>query len=334
MPDQLKELWSLVGNTPMIELSYTYRNGPERKILVKDERHNRLTGSIKDRMALYIVQKAYEQNQLTPGDTIIEASSGNTGIAMARIGQLLGHPVRIMMPDWMSEERKTLIQEYGAEIRLVSPAEGGFKGSIQLTKVHDYNERVFLPRQFENRYNVEAHEKSTGPEIDRLLIRNGIKPAAFVAGVGTGGTVMGVGRYLQPLYKGLQIHPLEPAESPTLSTGHQVGRHRIQGISDEFIPDILSLRDLSKPVQVNDGDAILMAQRLHRELELPVGISSGANLLGAIKVQQALQRSAPVVTVFPDDDQRYRSTDLFKAEPEREFYLSPEVRLLQYRVLK
>ena len=330
----LDELSAEVGNTPLLELTYRYRNGPEQQILVKDERQNQLTGSIKDRMALYILQKAYAEKAIMPGDTIVEATSGNTGIAFARIGQLTGHPVRIMMPDWMSEERQELIRNYGAQINLISPEQGGFLGSIRMTKITGHDERVFLPKQFENKYNAEAHEKSTGPEIDRLLLRNAIKPAAFVAGVGTGGTVMGIGKYLRSLYPQLKIHPLEPAESPTLSVGHKVGRHRIQGISDEFIPAIVELATLDRVIQVNDGDAILMAQRLAAELELGVGISSGANLLGAIKVQQDLPKGSVVVTVFPDGNRLYLSTDLFKTEPARYSYLSPDIRLLQYRMLK
>lgn len=292
-----------------------------------------MTGSIKDRMALYILEKAYKNGAVRSGDMIVEATSGNTGISFAAIGKALGHPVQILMPDWMSRERIELIKSYGAEIRLVSKEEGGFLGSIKLAELQAHNERVFLPRQFENRYNIEAHEQTTGPEIDRLLIREGIKPAAFIAGVGTGGTVMGVGGYLKMLYPGLKVHPLEPAESPTLSTGHKVGSHRIQGISDEFIPRIVDLTILDKVVSVHDGDAIIMAQRLGKELGLAVGISSGANMLGAIKVQQETGDNAPIVTVFPDSNKKYLSTDLFKEEPVSKNYLSTQIKLMGYQVL-
>lgn len=284
-------------------------------------------------MALYILEKAYKNGAVRSGDMIVEATSGNTGISFAAIGKALGHPVQILMPDWMSRERIELIKSYGAEIRLVSKEEGGFLGSIKLAELQAHNERVFLPRQFENRYNIEAHEQTTGPEIDRLLIREGIKPAAFIAGVGTGGTVMGVGGYLKMLYPGLKVHPLEPAESPTLSTGHKVGSHRIQGISDEFIPRIVDLTILDKVVSVHDGDAIIMAQRLGKELGLAVGISSGANMLGAIKVQQETGDNAPIVTVFPDSNKKYLSTDLFKEEPVSKNYLSTQIKLMGYQVL-
>jgi cysteine synthase A len=329
---QTDNLWKLIGNTEMIALTYRYRGGPEQEILVKCEQYN-LTGSIKDRMALYILQKAREQQKIRPGDLIVEATSGNTGIAFAAIGKALGYRVRIIMPDWMSLERRAIIKSYGAEIQLVSAAEGGFKGAIQIAEAMSHYDGVFLPRQFENLYNVEAHEHTTGREIGHLLLLERIKPDAFIAGVGTGGTVMGVGNYLRKLFPDVKIHPLEPAESPTLTTTYKCGSHRIQGISDEFIPDILDLGVLDKIVQVNDGDAILMAQKISSELGLGVGISSGANLVGAIKLQRQSSKSKAVITIFPDDNKKYVSTDLFKDEPVRENYFSPDVKLVGYKVL-
>ncbi|MDB5159568.1 MAG: cysteine synthase [Mucilaginibacter sp.] len=333
--DKINGLWQMVGNTPMIEVSYRYRDGVEQAIWVKCEHYN-LTGSIKDRMALYILQKAYETEAIRPGDTIIEATSGNTGIAFASIGNMLGHPVMIIMPDWMSKERIEIIKSCGAKIHLVSKEQGGFKGSIKIAEMMKQNDsRVFLPRQFENIYNAEAHEKTTGREIGHqlLLEKAKIVPCAFIAGVGTGGTIMGVGKYLRTLYPDIKLHPLEPAESPTLSTKTKNGSHRIQGISDEFIPDILNLESLDKIVQVNDGDAILMAQKLGQELGLAVGISSGANLLGAIKIQQEHKCKEAVITVFPDSNKKYLSTDLVNVEPVKDGYLSPDIKLTGYRPL-
>ncbi len=340
MPDKYKygfspqtdNLWKMVGNTPMISLAYRYRGGPEQRILIKCEQYN-LTGSIKDRMALYILQKAQESGELKPGDTIVEATSGNTGIAFAAIGKALGHKVKIIMPDWMSMERRALIKSFGASVELISREQGGFLGSIRIAEAMSTFDDVFLPRQFENRYNAEAHEKTTGREIGHSLLLAELKPSAFVAGVGTGGTVMGVGKHLKKLYPYMLVHPLEPAESPTLSTGYKNGNHRIQGISDEFIPAIVDLKTLDKVVQVNDGDAILMAQKLGRKLGLGVGISSGANLLGAIKIQCGTGFGSVVVTVFPDDNKKYVSTDLFKTEPEKAAYLSPDIELVKYDTL-
>jgi len=325
-------LWQVIGRTRLIEIVYRYRGGPGQRILAKME-HSNLTGSIKDRMALYILQKAYENEAISPGDLIIEATSGNTGISFAAIGKALGHEVRILMPDWMSEERKQIIKSYGADIRLVSRTEGGFVGSITLAERMATHTGAFLPRQFQNLYNVEAHKETTGREIGHELLLLKTKPDAFVAGVGTGGTVMGVGHYLNNLYPNIHIHPLEPLESPTLSTGYKVGSHRIQGISDEFIPAIVDLKQLDRIVSVNDGDAILLAQRLGKELGLGVGISSGANVLGAIKVQQELGQGSVVVTVLPDSNKKYLSTDLFKDEPLKPGYLSPDIQLISYRPL-
>jgi len=335
MPEQDKigELWRLIGNTPMVRITYRYKLGPEQHVLAKCEQYN-MTGSIKDRMALYILQKAYEQGKIRSGDTIVEATSGNTGIAFAAIGRALGHPVKILMPDWLSLERREIIKSYGAEVKLISREEGGFIGSIKIANAMQYLDNIFLPKQFENLYNVEAHENTTGREIDHQLIKERIRPAAFIAGVGTGGTIMGVGNYLKIGYPNMKVFPLEPAESPTLSTGIKNGSHRIQGISDEFIPAIVQLSKLNKVIQVNDGDAIIMAQRLGKELGLAVGISSGCNFLGAVKAQQQLGSDKAVVTVFPDSNKKYLSTDLFKVEPVKEGYLSPDIRLTGYTVLQ
>lgn len=329
---RIRELWRMVGDTPLIELRYRL-SGREGRVLVKCEHYN-LTGSIKDRMALYILEQAYASGLLSGGELIAEATSGNTGIAFAAIGRALGHPVRIFMPDWMSRERKDIIKSYGAEVIPVSKAEGGFLGSIRMAEELGKQPGVFLPRQFENRFNVEAHEKTTGREIGHLTLLRDIRPAAFVAGVGTGGTVMGVGNYLRRLYPDIRVHPLEPLESPTLSTGHKIGSHRIQGISDEFIPEIVRLKELDRIIQVSDGDAILMAQALGRNLGLAVGISSGANLLGAIKVQQELKTDSPVITVFADSNKKYLTTDLVREEPLRANYLSPQVELLGFTPLE
>ncbi|MFD2871927.1 PLP-dependent cysteine synthase family protein [Mucilaginibacter ximonensis] len=329
---KIAELWRLVGNTPMVRVSYRYRDLPEQEILVKCEQYN-MTGSIKDRMALYILQKAYETGKINPGDKIVEATSGNTGIAFAAIGRALGHPVKILMPDWLSTERRAIISSYGAEIQLVSKAEDGFLGSIKMANAMQYLDNVFLPKQFENRYNVEAHEQTTGCEIDHQLLKKRIRPDAFVAGVGTGGTIMGVGNYLRAGYPDIKIFPIEPAESPTLSTGRKNGSHRIQGISDEFIPAIVNLQKLDTVIAISDGDAIIMAQRLGRELGLAVGISSGCNLLGAIQAQRLLGNGRVVITVFPDSNKKYLSTDLFKEEPVKPGYLSPYIKLTGYSVL-
>jgi len=319
----------MIGNTPMLAIELRFR-GRTRVLYAKAESFN-LTGSIKDRMALHIIRRAYTQGRIAPGDTIAEATSGNTGISMAAVGRALGHPVTIFMPDWMSHERVDLIHSLGATIVSVGREEDGFAGSIRRAEeLASTTPHVFLPRQFANAANIEAHEVTTGPEIWMQLRENDLVPAAFVAGVGTGGTVMGVGRYLRSRVSDIRIHPLEPAESPTLSTGRKVGHHRIQGISDEFVPEIVDLEALDAVVAVSDGDAILMARKLAATLGLAVGISSGANLLGALMAQEEMGREAVVATVFPDSNKKYLSTDLMREEPAREGYLTPQVELLGF----
>ena len=326
---RLTSIARMIGNTPMLAIECRFR-GTRRVVHAKAEYFN-LTGSIKDRMALHILRRAYSERRIQPGDTIAEATSGNTGISLAAVGRALGHPVTIFMPDWMSRERVDLIHGLGASIVPVGHAQGGFVGSIRKAEeMAAATPHVFLPRQFANAANVEAHEITTGPEIWWQLAESGHSPDAFVAGVGTGGTVMGVGRFLRTRKPDVRVHPLEPAESPTLTAGRKVGAHRIQGISDEFIPEIVHLDELDRVISVSDGDAILMAKKLAATLGLAVGISSGANFLGALLAQDALSPDATVVTVFPDSNKKYLSTDLMRDEPVRDSYLSPGVELLGF----
>jgi cysteine synthase A len=329
--ERFRSLHRLVGNTPLLAVDLAWHGEP-RVIYAKYESLN-LTGSIKDRMALFILEQAYAAGRIEPGDAIAEATSGNTGISFAAIGRSLGHPVTIFMPDWLSHERLALIASYGATVVPVPRDGGGFTGCIRLAEaLGEQNARVFLPRQFANDANVRAHEETTGREILLQLRAIGLAPDAFVAGVGTGGTVMGVMRALRQQFPHVPVHPLEPRESPTLSTGHKVGHHRIQGISDEFVPPIVTLDELSSIVSVSDGDAILMAQKLART-GLAVGISAGANLLGALHLQNQMDGAATVVTVFADSNKKYLSTDLLRPEPVKEGYLSPDVEVVGFRAL-
>ncbi len=333
MPLRCRQLKHMIGNTPLLAIRFRFR-GCERVIYAKAEQLN-LTGSIKDRMAYHILTRAYQEEHIQPGDTIAEATSGNTGISFAAIGRALGHPVVIFMPDWMSQERVALIRSLGAKIVPVRRDQGGFVGSIRMTEeLAQHEPHIFLPAQFANAANVEAHERTTGPEIWWQLDFHHLKPDAFIAGVGTGGTIMGVGRFLRRFNPAIRLHPLQPSESPTLSTGKKVGFHRIQGISDEFIPSILNLDELDPVVSVHDGDAILIAQKLAAQLGLGVGVSSGANFIGALMVQEELGSDAVVTTVFPDDNKKYLSTDLLREERVQDTYLSPEIELLSYEAFK
>jgi cysteine synthase A len=320
---------ALVGQTPLLEIRYTF-NGQPRRLYAKYELLN-MTGSVKDRMAFYIIRRAIERGELREGAVIAEATSGNTGISISAIGRALGHRVRIYMPDWMSYERVQLMHNLGAEVVPVSKAQGGFIGAVKMAQEYaDENANTFLPRQFDNPDNVEAHQIMTGPEIESQLGRFGVAADAFVAGVGTGGTVMGVGRHLRRGARQVRIHPLEPANSPTMSTGKKVGSHRIQGISDEFIPSIVKLAELDSVVDVWDGDAILMAQSLAHRLGLGLGISSGANIIGAMKLVEEMGPDAVVVTVLCDCNKKYLSTALANVEPPQEGYITPQVLLQSF----
>jgi len=332
METKLKELDRLIGNTPMVGINYRYKR-KKGIVYAKCEYYN-FSGSIKDRMALYILKDAYNNKTITRDSVIVEATSGNTGIAFSALGRMLGHRVCIIMPDWMSQERKMLIKSFGAEIIHISKEEGGFLGSIRIAEEMALKDtKVFLPHQFSNDNNIKAHEETTGPEIIRQLKKHGLAPDAFVAGVGTGGTVVGVGKAMCAVYNQVKIHPLEPEESPTLTTGYKIGNHRIQGISDEFIPEIIKHSHLDEVIQVSDGDSILMAQKLASTLGLAVGISSGANLIGAIKLQEKYGYDTVVATVFADCNKKYLSTDLTKVEPVKADYLSPETELIGFFTL-
>jgi len=329
--NKLKEIERLVGNTPLLKINYLYK-GEKRVLFAKHECFS-FSGSIKDRMAHHILNKSYELGLIKPGDTIVEATSGNTGIAFSALGRALGHPVVIYMPDWMSQERISLIKSYGAEVRLVSKEEGGFLGSISCANgLGANNKNVFLPHQFENILNCEAHYLSTGPEIWSQMQNICLKPDVFVAGVGTGGTVMGVNCYLKRKNPNTKVHPLEPSNSPTMSTGYCVGKHRIQGISDEFIPSVVKLNQLDEIVEVDDGDSIIMAQKITKELGLGVGISSGANFLGVVKLQNT-NPEANYVTMFSDCNKKYLSTDYCKEELVKDSFISTHIKLKSFETI-
>ncbi len=329
---QFEALSHLIGNTPLLAVHYTYRGRPG-VIHAKSENLN-MTGSVKDRMALHILRVAHADGSLLPDSVIVEATSGNSGISFAGIGRALGHACKIFIPNWTSNERISLIRSFGAEAILISPEQGGFLGSIKRAEEYALcDPGAFLPRQFLNENNIDAHEQTTGPEIFDQLESVGLIPDALVAGVGTGGTIMGAGRYLRRHLPNVRVHPLEPANSPTLRTGTKIGCHRIEGISDDFVPPIIDLDELDAVVDVADGDAILMAQRLADSLGLGVGISSGANFLGAIQLQQEMGTDATVVTLFPDSNKKYLSTDLFREEPIIDGYLTPDITLLGFETI-
>ena len=299
---RLHSLSALIGNTPAIRILARH-DGHEVTIYAKAEMYN-LSGSIKDRMALAILEDAIRRGDLLPGQTIVEATSGNSGISFAAIGSALGHPVTIFMPDWVSAERRSMLAGYGADVRLVSREDGGFLGCM-------------------------AAAEKLGQQGAYL----GCAMTAYAE------PVMGMGRFLKERDESIAVHPVEPIESPTLSVGHKCGQHRVQGLSDEFIPAILNLSELDGVIGVHDGDAILMAQKLGKQFGLGVGISSGFNLVAAIRV--ALQQPVAadgtrraVATIFADSNSKYLSTDLAKEEPCRDSYLTPQVEFLDMQIIR
>lgn len=291
---------SLIGNTPLIKINYL-NNGKENYVYVKLEYYN-LTGSIKDRVIYYILDKAIEQGNLKDNMPIVEATSGNTGISISAIGAYLKHKVYIYMPDWVSEERLKLMKLYGADVTLISKEDGGFIKCIEEAEKFAKNNNGFLTHQFDNLDNVEAHYNTTGKEIT-----DKIKVDAFISGIGTGGTLIGVAKKLKEKNKNVKIYALEPSNM-SLIKNNAKGEHKIEGIGDEFIPSIVNLDIIDDVILISDEEALEMAQKLSKELGIGVGISSGANMLAAIKLRELGFNN--VVTIFPDDSKKYLSTDL------------------------
>lgn len=295
----------LVGNTPLVKLN---RVVPEdaADVYVKLEFLNP-AGSIKDRIALAMIEDAEKAGKLQAGGTIVEPTSGNTGVGLAMVAAAKGYHLVITMPETMSVERRKLMQGYGAEL-ILTPGADGMKGSIAKAEELVREKGYFMPMQFANPANPAIHEKTTGQEI--LAAFDGEAPDAFVAGVGTGGTLTGVGRALKNADKAVQVYALEPAESPLLKDG-KGGKHKIQGISAGFIPDVLDTDIYDGILEVKSDDAITMAREVEHQEGILVGISAGANIKGAIELAKKLGKGKKVVTVAPDGGDRYLSTELF-----------------------
>ena len=318
----MKNIKGLIGNTPLIKINYKY-NGIENYIYTKLEYYN-LTGSIKDRIVYYILDKSIKEGKLENGMPLVEATSGNTGISLSAIGAYLNHPVYIFMPDWVSKERLDLMKLYGANVILVSKEEGGFKKCVQLALEFSKKYNGFLLNQFSNEYNVEAHYKNTANEIiDKINVDS------FVSGIGTGGTLIGIGKRLKELYN-TDIYALEPDAMSIIKTGN-ISSHKIEGIGDDFIPDIVDLKMIKDVILINDMDAINMSKKLSKQLGIGVGISSGANMIASILLKELGYKN--VVTVFPDDNKKYLSTDLTKEIKLRTNNVSSKVELIGYEVI-
>ena len=314
----------LIGNTPIIKINYEYE-GKSGSIYTKLEFYN-FTGSIKDRMALHIIKKERENGNLLEGQPIVEVTSGNTGIAFSAIGTLFGHDVHIFMPDWVSLERRQLIEMYGAHVHLVSKEEGGFKKALELADEFAKEIDAYKPLQFDNELNVEAQYNTTGKEIiDAVPDVN-----AFVSGIGTGGTLMGIGKRLKDNNPNSKIIALEPSTLSILKMGMEEGSHLIEGIGDDFIPGIIDEDLIDDIVLIHDCDAINMSKRIAKEFGLGIGISSGANFLASVIVDSD---DLKIATVFPDDNKKYITTKLSEKIDEDSKLISNKIKLIDFEVI-
>jgi cysteine synthase A len=298
----------LVGNTPLVRLG-PVAAGIAAPVLAKVEYFNP-GGSVKDRIALRMIEAAEASGELQPGGTIVEPTSGNTGIGLALVSAVKGYKLILTMPDTMSEERRSLLVAYGAQL-VLTPDTRGMHGAIaRAEQLCRENPTYYMPQQFSNAANPDIHYSSTGPELLEQLP----KIDAFVAGVGTGGTITGAGHYLREhLSSHLQVVAVEPKNSPVLSGG-EAGFHKIQGIGAGFVPSNLDVKVYDEIIAVSDEDATLFTRRLAREEGILVGISSGANCFAALQVAKRLGKGKIVVVIFCDTGERYLTTDLFQAE--------------------
>ena len=301
----------LIGNTPLVKLNKIIKeNNVYANIYAKVEYFN-LTGSIKDRIAKAMIEDAEKENLLKEGSIIIEPTSGNTGIGLAAVGLAKGDGVIIVMPDSFSKERRQLIKAYGAKV-VLSDGKLGMAGAIaKANNLKEELENAYIPQQFDNHSNWKAHYETTGPEIYKDMEGN---IDILVAGIGTGGTITGIGKYLKEKNPNIKIIGLEPKNSPILSQGKS-GSHKIQGIGAGFIPTILDRTIIDEIITIDDQEAIDYAIELSKKEALFVGISSGAAICGAIKVGQRIENKGKnIVTILPDNASRYLSTGIYGEE--------------------
>ncbi len=304
MKQIVENINELIGSTPILKLKQT--NESEGNIYVKLESFNP-GGSVKDRIALAMIETAENEGKLSAGDTIIEPTSGNTGIGLAMVGAVKGYRVILVMPDTMSVERQKLMKAYGAEIILTS-GKKGMKESIKIAEELSKEKGYFMPLQFENPANPTAHELTTAKEIIETF--KGRRIDAFIAGVGTGGTITGVGKELKKAYPDIKIYAVEPDESKVLRGGEHLP-HKIQGIGAGFVPLILDTDIYDEILPVSSEESIEMSRYIAKNEGVLVGVSSGAAIVAAKKVANRMPKGSNVVTLAPDSGERYLSTNLF-----------------------
>jgi cysteine synthase A len=304
---KVKTILDLIGNTPMVKLNRVTGEG-SADVWAKLEGFNP-GGSVKDRPALAMIEDAEKKGKLRKGMTIVEPTSGNTGIGLAMIAAVRGYGIILTMPESMTVERRRLLEAYGAEL-VLTPADKGMKGAIaKADEIVASGKEYFKPDQFGNPANPQVHRRTTAKEI--IASFGAAKIDAFVAGVGTGGTITGVGEVLKKNFKNIKVFAVEPADSPVLSGG-QPGRHVIQGIGAGFIPSILNTKVYDEIIKVTNDDAADTTNRLAREEGLLVGVSSGAACWAALQVAKRFGKGKRVVTLFPDVGERYLTTGIFE----------------------
>ncbi|MCU6710784.1 cysteine synthase A [Paenibacillus sp. J5C_2022] len=307
----VQSVTELIGDTPLVRLN---RLVPEdsAEIYVKLEYQNP-GASVKDRIAISMVEVAEQEGRIKPGDTLVEPTSGNTGIGLALVAAAKGYRAILVMPETMSVERRNLLRAYGAEL-VLTPGSEGMNGAVRKAEeLVKENPSYFMPQQFKNQANVKIHRETTGPEIVEAINTLDGKLDAFIAGIGTGGTISGAGEVLKQNFDGIKVYAVEPAASPLLSGGNP-GPHKIQGIGANFVPDILNREIYDGVITVENEDAFEYARRAAKEEGILCGISSGAAIYAALKVAKELGKGKRVVAIVPSNGERYLSTPLFNFE--------------------
>lgn len=307
----VQSVTQLIGDTPLVKLNRVVPEG-SAEVYVKLEFQNP-GASVKDRIAISMVEVAEQEGRIKPGDTIVEPTSGNTGIGLAMVAAAKGYKAILVMPETMSVERRNLLRAYGAELVLTPGAEG-MKGAIKRAEeIVAANPGYFMPQQFKNQANVKIHRETTGPEIVEAINGHDGKLDAFVAGIGTGGTITGAGSVLKENFPNIKIYAVEPKASPVLSGG-QPGPHKIQGIGAGFVPDILNTSVYDEVIPVENDEAFETSRRVAKEEGILGGISSGAAIFAALKVAKELGAGKRVVAIIPSNGERYLSTPLYQFE--------------------
>lgn len=314
MAKLVQNITELIGDTPLVRLN---RVVPEdsAEVYVKLEFQNP-GASVKDRIAINMIEVAEREGKLKPGATIVEPTSGNTGIGLAMVAAAKGYKAILVMPETMSMERRNLLRAYGAEL-VLTPGPEGMKGAIKRAQeLKAQNPDYFMPQQFDNPANVEIHQKTTGPEIVEAIKEHDGKLDAFIAGIGTGGTITGAGSVLKENFPGIQIYAVEPAASPVLSGGNP-GPHKIQGIGAGFVPSILDTEVYDGVIAVENEQAFETSRRVAKEEGILGGISSGAAIYAALQVAKQLGKGKRVVAIVPSNGERYLSTPLYQFDQQK-----------------